>query len=262
MSALDLTGRTAVVTGASAGIGRATAIALAEAGADVLAVARRGAALDELAAATPSGRIRPLGADLTTADGTARVVDAVSAHGRLDILVNAAGGSRTVALDSPEEAWAEAMELNFGSLRRLTHALLPWIVDARERGRVVAITGSSEPATNPVFGDAGRVSALNAANSAKAAVHAWAKGLSREVGPVGVTVNSVAPGTVLTEQLARIFPTEEDRARHVTEMGIPLGRFGAPEELADVVLFLVSPLARYVTGEIIHVDGGKRRHAF
>jgi len=82
------------------------------------------------------------------------------------------------------------------------------------------------------------------------------------VGRHGVTVNSVAPGTVLTEQLQRIFPTPEDRERHVAEMGIPIGRFGRPEELADAILFLASPLARYVTGEILHVDGGKRRHAF
>jgi len=262
VTGIDLSGRIAVVTGASAGIGRASAVALASAGADVIAVARRASSLAELAAEFPAEQVTPVAADLTTVDGTRLVADAVDAIGRLDILVNAAGGSRTVALDSPEEAWAEAMELNFGSLRRLTHALLPALVAAGENGRVIAITGSSEPATNPVFGDAGRASALNAANSAKAAVHAWAKGLSREVGRYGVTVNSVAPGTVLTEQLLKIFPTADDQARHVSELGIPLGRFGRPEELADVVLFLASPLARYVTGEIIHVDGGKRRHAF
>lgn len=262
MIGIDLAGRRAVVTGASAGIGRATAITLATAGADVLAVARRRVPLEELAALDVAGSITPVVADLTDAAGTGRVVEAATALGRLDILVNAAGGSRTVAVDSPEEAWAEAMELNFGSLRRLTHALLPLLIEAGEHGRVVCVTGSSEPATNPVFGDAGRQSALNAANSAKAAVHAWAKGLSREVGRYGVTVNSVAPGTVLTEQLQRIFPTPEDRERHVAEMGIPIGRFGRPEELADAILFLASPLARYVTGEILHVDGGKRRHAF
>jgi 3-oxoacyl-[acyl-carrier protein] reductase len=259
---LDLAGRRAVVTGASAGIGRASAIRLAEAGARVVVVARRQAPLEELVARFGPDRVSAVEADLTDPAGTGRVVEAVDALGSLDILVNAAGGSRTVALDSGDEAWAEAMELNFGSLRRLTHALLGHLVAAGENGRVIAITGSSEPATNPVFGDAGRASALNAANSAKAAVHAWAKGLSRELGPSGVTVNSLAPGSVLTEQLRKIFPTAEDQARHVAELAIPLGRFGQPEELADVVLFLASPLARYVTGEIIHVDGGKRRHAF
>lgn len=262
MRTIDLSNRTAVVTGASAGIGRASAVALAEAGAHVIMVARRRAALDELVETLGADRVTPVEADLTRPDGTRRVVDAVGVHGSCEIVVNAAGGSRTVAVDSGDEAWAEAMALNFDSLRRLTHALLPTIIRAGEHGRVIAITGSSEPARNPVYGDSDRTSALNAANSAKAAVHAWAKGLSREVGPHGVTVNSVAPGTVLTEQLARIFPTEEDRRRHVDELEIPLGRFGRPEELADAVLFLASPLARYITGEIIHVDGGKRRHAF
>lgn len=262
MIGIDLAGRRAVVTGASAGIGRASALRLAEAGAQVIAVARRRELIDELVDQAGPDRMIAVDADLADPAGTRRVVEAVDELGSLDILVNAAGGSRTVALDASEEAWAEAMELNFGSLRRLTHALLGHLVAAGENGRIVAITGSSEPATNPVFGDGGRASALNAANSAKAAVHAWAKGLSRELGPSGVTVNSLAPGSVLTEQLRKIFPTEADRARHVAELGIPLGRFGRPEELADVVAFLASPLARYVSGEIIHVDGGKRRFAF
>ena len=262
MIGIDLTGRRAVVTGASAGIGHASAIRLAEAGAHVIAVARRRGPLDELVERFGPDRVTPVDADLADPVGTRRVVDAVGALGSLDILINAAGGSRTVALDASDGAWAEAMELNFGSLRRLTHALLDPLIAAGVNGRIIAITGSSEPASNPVFGDSARASSLNAANSAKAAVHAWAKGLSRELGPHGVTVNSIAPGSVLTEQLRKIFPTADDQARHVADLAIPLGRFGQPEELADVVLFLASPLARYVTGEIIHVDGGKRRHAF
>ena len=261
MIPLDLSGRTAVVTGASAGIGRASAVVLATAGASVVVVARREQALRELQDRFGADRVRAVGADLTSAEGTRRVVDAVADQGGADILVNAAGGSRTVALDADDDTWAEAMELNFGSLRRLTHALLHFICDS-DHGRVITITGSSEPASNPVFADPEHASALNAANSAKAAVHAWAKGLSREVGRFDVTVNSIAPGSVLSEQLRRIFPTEQDRERHVAELGIPLGRFGQPEEVANAVLFLASPLARYITGEIIHVDGGKRRYAF
>lgn len=262
MIGIDLSGRVALVTGASAGIGRATADVLARSGAHVIAVARRIEPLHELSARHPDGAVTAVAADLVPEQSAAWLAELIAeTPGRLDILVNAAGGSRTVALDSPESAWRDALELNFGSLRRLTHALLPFLT-ASPHGRVVSVTGSSEPATNPVFGNPDRASSLNAANSAKAAVHAWSKGLSREVGAFGVTVNSVAPGTVRTEQILRIFPTAEDEQRHVAEMGTPLARLGEPEEVAHAIAFLVSDLASYITGEIINVDGGKRRFAF
>lgn len=260
MIGIDLAGRRAVVTGASAGIGCASAAMLARAGADVVAVGRRVDALAELRELEPE-RITPLVADVTAPDAAGRIASAVDSFGGVDILVNAAGGSRTVALDSPESAWREAMELNFDSLRRLTHALLPMITRSAH-GRVICITGSSEPASNPVFGSSHAVSSLNAANSAKAAVHAWAKGLSREVGRHGVTVNSVAPGTVRTTQIRRIFPTDADEQRHIADLAIPLGRLGEPEEIAALIAFLASDHGSYVTGEIINVDGGKRRFAF
>ncbi|MFJ6653465.1 SDR family NAD(P)-dependent oxidoreductase [Microbacterium sp. NPDC091313] len=260
MIGIDLAGRRAVVTGASAGIGRASAEMLARAGANVVAVARRVDALAELSEAHPE-RITPLIADVTHPDAAERISRSVEGVGGVDILVNAAGGSRTVALDSPESAWHEAMELNFDSLRRLTHALLP-LLTRSGHGRIICVTGSSEPAPNPVFASPGAVSSLNAANSAKAAVHAWAKGLSREVGRLGVTVNSVAPGTVRTAQIRRILPTEADEQQHVADLAIPLGRLGEPEEVAALIAFLASDHGSYVTGEIINVDGGKRRFAF
>lgn len=261
MIGIDLADRLAVVTGASAGIGRATAELMTRAGAHVLAVARRADALADLRDSHPD-RITPLVADVTAPDAAERIADAVQdAAGGLDIVVHAAGGSRTVALDAPESAWDEAMELNFNGLRRLTHALLPMLTRSG-RGRVICVTGSSEPASNPVFARPDEVSSLNAANSAKAAVHAWAKGMSREVGRFGVTVNSVAPGTVRTEQIRRIFPTAADEQRHVADLGLPLGRLGEPEEVANLIAFLASDLGSYVTGEIINVDGGKRRFAF
>jgi 3-oxoacyl-[acyl-carrier protein] reductase len=120
---------------------------------------------------------------------------------------------------------------------------------ARGWGRIVNITGSSEPRS------------INAANSAKAAVHAWAKGLSREMAPHGITINSIQPGRIMSEQIVRMHPTEEDRQQFARQ-NIPAGRFGEPEELANLVVFLSSPGAGYITGTVIPVDGGMSRFAF
>ncbi|MGH7101352.1 MAG: SDR family oxidoreductase, partial [Acetobacteraceae bacterium] len=119
---------------------------------------------------------------------------------------------------------------------------------ARSWGRIINITGKSEP-----FG-------LNGAFAAKAALHAWAKGLSREVGRHAITVNSIAPGRIMSEQIRRNYPPVE-RARFAAAE-IPLGRYGEPEELAALAVFLASPLAGYITGTVIPVDGGLRRYSF
>jgi 3-oxoacyl-[acyl-carrier protein] reductase len=170
------------------------------------------------------------------------------ALGHVDILVNAAGGSRPYPFEATKEQWAEAMVVNFVRLRELTHAVIPGMIGGRW-GRIVNITGSSEPR------------GINAANSAKAAVHAWAKGLSREMAQHGITINSIQPGRIMSEQIVRFHPTEEDR-RKFAEEHIPVGRFGEPEELANLVVFLSSPLAGYITGTVIPVDGGMSRFAF
>lgn len=248
---LQLQGKTALVTGASMGIGRAIAKALAAEGVQVVAVARRldllRAMADEVAAA---GHPRPLAVqqDLMQEDGAASLVSAAQdAVGRIDILVNNAGGSRVLPVDAPEERWAEAMTLNFTRPRQLAHALLPGMIDNRW-GRVINITGKSEPET------------LNAAFSAKAALHAWAKGLSREVGKFGITVNSIPPGRIMSEQIRRNYP--EDYRTHFAETEIPVRYWGEPEDLAVMAVWLASPLARYVTGAVIPVDGGLRRYQF
>ncbi|PPQ38000.1 SDR family NAD(P)-dependent oxidoreductase [Rhodopila globiformis] len=248
---LQLQGKTALVTGASMGIGRAIAKALAAEGVQVVAVARRldllRAMADEVAAA---GHPRPVAVqqDLMQEDGAASLVSAAQdAVGRIDILVNNAGGSRVLPVDAPEERWAEAMTLNFTRPRQLAHALLPGMIDNRW-GRVINITGKSEPET------------LNAAFSAKAALHAWAKGLSREVGKFGITVNSIPPGRIMSEQIRRNYP--EDYRTHFAETEIPVRYWGEPEDLAVMAVWLASPLARYVTGAVIPVDGGLRRYQF
>lgn len=261
---LSLEGRRAVVTGASAGIGRACAMTLAASGAQVVAAARRAEKLQKLSREAEEqriGSIVPFIGDVTNPDDRSSLVSTTEEQlGGADILVNCAGGSRTLAMDAEEAAWREAFELNFWSVHRLTHALLPGMME-RRWGRIVTITGSSEPKPMPVYSDPNRVSHLNAAMPAKTAVHAWAKGVSREVAPYGVTVNSIPPGRVMSEQVERIYPTEAAREEYAKDR-IPVGRFGGTNELASVVLFLCTDHASYITGELIHVDGGMRNFAF
>ena len=249
---MQLSGKTGLVTGASMGIGRAIAAALAREGAKIAIAARRIELLSRLAQEVKAGGfLEPvvIGADLYDAETPQRLVAAARERlGRIDILVNAAGGSRPVPLAAPVEKWQEGITINFFRLREITHAVVPDMI-SRKWGRVINITGTSEPQD------------FNVANSAKAAVHAWAKGLSREVGKYGITVNSIQPGRILSEQILRMHPTEEDR-REFSQRNIPVGRFGEPEELADLVIFLASPRANYITGTVIPVDGGMRRFAF
>jgi 3-oxoacyl-[acyl-carrier protein] reductase len=249
---LQLNGKTALVTGASRGIGRAIALGLAREGVKLAIAARRVKLLEEVAAEIVSARCaEPLviEADLYQ-DGSAEKLAAAAQKGlgQVDILANAAGGSRPFPFEATREQWAEAFTVNFIRLRELSHALVPGMVQ-RQFGRIVNITGSSEPR------------GLNAANSAKAAVHAWAKGLSREMAKHGITINSIQPGRIMSEQIVRMHPTEENR-RKFAEENIPAGRFGEAGELANLVVFLSSPLAGYITGTVIPVDGGMSRFAF
>jgi 3-oxoacyl-[acyl-carrier protein] reductase len=247
---LELKGRTAVITGCSAGIGREVAKVLAAEGAQTVVVARRAPLLETLQKEIEgAGGTRPLALALDLYDraAPARLRDAVlGAYGRADILVNNAGGSRPMPWDSPDDAWDESFAINFTAVRKLTQALLPGMIE-RRWGRVVCVTGTAEPAQ------------VNAAVAAKAGVHAWAKGLSREVGRHGVTVNCVAPGRVHSEQIdGRLHPTPESQAEYA-RANIPLGYFGEALDVAWTVAFLCSERARYVTGERVHVDGGMHR---
>jgi 3-oxoacyl-[acyl-carrier protein] reductase len=249
---LQLNGKAALVSGASQGIGRAIAKGLAREGANLVLVARRRNLLEGVAAEIEraGGRTPTLvDADLYDPETPGRVAAlAEQALGRIDVLVNAAGGSRPIPYDAPQSAWDEGMTLNFFRLRELTHAVLP-VMQKNRFGRIVNLTGSSEPR------------GVNVANSAKAAVHAWAKGLSREMAKHNITINSIQPGRILSEQILRFHPTEENR-RRFSEENIPAGRFGEPEELAVLAIFLASPLAGYITGTVIPVDGGMSRFAF
>lgn len=248
---LQLRGKTALVTGASMGIGRAIATGLAAEGVRVAVLARRSELLETLAAEIEAAGGSPpalIVQDIMAEDAAVRIRDtALAALGQVDILVNNAGGSRPLPVDAPEERWTEALTLNFTRQRQITHALLPQMI-AHNWGRIINITGKSEP------------EGLNAAFAAKAAVHAWAKGLSREVGQHGITVNSIPPGRIMSEQIRRNYP--EDYRKHFAETEIPVRFWGEPEDLAVMAVFLASPLARYVTGTVIPVDGGLRRYQF
>ncbi len=245
---LQLQGKVALVTGASAGLGRCIARMLAEEGCRVALLARRRPLLEEFAASLPaSAEPLVIVEDFTSPGAAERTRDAVLGRfGRCDILVNNAGGSRPQTDLGADEVWMEAMEINFHAGRRMAHALIP-AMRAHKWGRIVNLTGSDEPHI------------INAANAPNGAVHIWAKALSRQLGRDGITVNSVPPGRIRSEQIdARILPTEEAR-RDWAEKEVPVGFIGEPEDLGALVVFLCSPRARYITGQVIHVDGGTLR---
>ena len=244
---LELGDRVALVTGASTGIGREIAKVLAAEGAQVVAVARRLELLETLQAEiVKSGGKRPVAitADLYDRAAPDRIRDQVLQQlGRADILVNSAGGSRSLPIDAGDDAWDEAFAVNFTALRKLSHAFLG-SMQRKKWGRIINITGSMEPRM------------FNAANAAKAGVHAWAKGLSRVVAKDGITINSLQPGRIHSEQIdQRVHPTPEDQERFA-KANIPIGFFGDPEDVAYVAAFLCSPRARYITGQRLYVDGG------
>ncbi|WP_337244842.1 SDR family oxidoreductase [Luteimonas sp. gir] len=243
----QIAGRAALVSGASAGIGAGIVRVLAGHGVRLAVTARRRERLAQLAdQIIATGACAPviISGDVTDSRQAARIVaDAVAALGPIDILVNSAGGSRPTRPDAPDCDWDEALALNFTAARRMTQAVLPSMLE-RRCGRVINLSGSMEPRS------------LNAATAAKAALHLWAKGLSCDVAAQGITINTIAPGRIHSEQiLDTLHPTEESR-RDFIERHIPIGYFGEPEDVGHLVAFLASPQARYITGAVIPIDGG------
>jgi 3-oxoacyl-[acyl-carrier protein] reductase len=248
---LGLDGTAAIVCGASSGMGLATARALAGEGCAVTMLARDPERL-AAAAATVPGALTVAGDVRDLAALEAAVRRTVEARGRLDILVNNAGGPPPGTFEStPAEAWPEAFELSLHSAVRLTRLALPHL-KASGRGRVVNITSWSvrEPIPN-----------LLLSNAIRPGVVGWAKSLAHELGPAGITVNTVAPGKIDTPRVRELWESRADPAEAERDdtAAIPARRLGTPEEVAAVIAFLCSTAAAYVSGTVVPVDGGALR---
>jgi 3-oxoacyl-[acyl-carrier protein] reductase len=244
---IDLTGKAALVTGGSRGIGKAIGLRLARQGADV-AFSYRGNA--DAAKAT-AAEIESIGTKALAIQGDVKdpasaetvVKAALDAFGKVDILVNNAGVTRDdLIMRMTEEAWREVLETNLFGAFWMTKAVTRPMLKARA-GRIVNITS--------VSGQAGQMGQANY-SSAKAGLIGLTKATARELASRGITVNAVAPGFVLTE-LTKDLP-EALQSELIART--PLGRFGTVEEIADSVAFLVSDEAKYITGQVLAVDGG------
>jgi 3-oxoacyl-[acyl-carrier protein] reductase len=242
---LGLSGRTAIVCGASSGMGLGVAESLREEGANVVMFARRRELLERearrIGGVAVSGDVRD-GEDLQRLVGTT-----VDMFGGIDVLVNNSGGPpRSAASELDAEELRAAVELLLVSVVRLTGLCLPYLEQSGQ-GRIVNITSSTvrEPIDN-----------LALSNVVRPGIVGWAKSLAREVGPKRITVNSIAPGSIDTERIRELHPdgpSQEDLEE------IPCRRLGTPREIGDVVTFLCSARASYVSGTVVFVDGAASR---
>jgi 3-oxoacyl-[acyl-carrier protein] reductase len=250
---LGLRGRVALVTGATSGLGLASAKALAAEGVSVVICGRRGDVAEREAALMPDAI--GLGADITDPLTPQRIVDeTVARYGRLDILVGSTGGPTPgTAIDTPAEAYDDALALLVKPMVRLSHLVLPHMRDAGA-GRIVFVTSTvvREPVPMLVLSD-----------SVRMAVHGFAKTLARQVARDGITVNCVMPGRIATDRVASLdHAAAQAGGRSVEDVqeaaarSIPAGRYGNPAEFGATVAFLCSAQAAYISGASVPVDGG------
>jgi len=241
---INLQGEIALVTGASRGIGAAIADTLARAGAKVI-----GTATSESGAAAIGERMTALGGvgrvlDVGSSASVDALVDSVAKEfGAISVLVNNAGITRDgLLMRMKDEDWDAILNTNLSSIYRTSKATMRGMMKARH-GRIISIAS--------VIGVMGNAGQANYA-AAKAGIIGFSKSLAKEIGSRGITVNVVAPGFIETD-MTKALP--EDNKKAMMD-AIALGRFGAPEDIANAVLFLASPMAAYITGETLHVNGG------
>jgi 3-oxoacyl-[acyl-carrier protein] reductase len=243
-----LENRVALVTGASQGIGRAIALAVAKNGAAVAVNHYPGQSdqadlvVEQIAMA--GGRAFPVAADVSKRPEVEEMVDSVvKRFGSLDILINNAGITRDqLLLRMKDQDWDAVLATNLNSVFYCTRAALKWMLKSRS-GRVVSLAS-----VVGVIGNAGQANY----GASKAGIIGFTKCVAREVASRGINVNAVAPGYIRTEMTDRISPQAQDELQGT----IPLGRIGTPEDVAGAVVFLVSPAADYITGQVLNVDGG------
>jgi 3-oxoacyl-[acyl-carrier protein] reductase len=251
---LGLRDKVAIVTGASRGIGKAIASALAAEGCRLVVIARGAQALHEAAAEFRSAgaEVLALSVDVTLSDALADVVEqTLASYGRIDILVHNAGGSRGQdVFDTSDDDWHAALALNVVALSNFARLVAP-VMSAQGSGRIIAISS--------IFGreSGGRTSY----NALKAALISLTKSLALQLAPRNILVNSIAPGSILFPGSSwdRRVKADPEGMEDFVQKNLPLGRFGAPEEVAALVVFLASAASSLITGSCITVDGGQSR---
>jgi len=244
----DLTGKRALVTGGSRGLGKAMARGFAECGAEVLICSRKAEELEAAAAEIGEGLETPVHwrvADLSTREGTDSIAaEALALFGAVDILVNNAGINVPQPIDEIDDAtWDRTVEINLTSVMRLTRALVP-AMKAQRWGRVIHISSVLGVGSKP---------ARNSYSATKAALTGLAKASALDLGPFGVTVNCIGPGPFLTDMpLSLLNEAQQQEFSDITA----LKRWGQPRELAGPAILLASEAGSYITGEMLLVDGG------
>jgi 3-oxoacyl-[acyl-carrier protein] reductase len=242
---MNLTNRVAMVTGSGRGIGRAIALKLANVGATIVVndIDKAAQAVAEEIQATGKKSLAVI-ADVSSAPDVARMIETTMAtYGRIDILVNNAGINRDqLVLRMSDDDWDRVMDVDLKSVFLCTRAVLKHMLKARW-GRVISIAS--------IVGLAGNPGQANYA-AAKAGIIGFTKSVAREVASRGITVNAIAPGFIDTEMTQRL---KEDKRQELISR-IPLGCLGSPDDIAEAVAFLASDEAKYITGQVLAVDGG------